>query len=281
MRTACTAILGVLALLAGCLGPEPGDDVPTVASPTAPPPAEPYVATCLNGLLFQFVDYAATDSYLPPGFHTRDPQDFLTFSPVAFGQAGVVVLMLDCVAADGTRYEAASVDIFVESPSVPGIEPAHFDFYEIERYGDPEEFDGVLKPSKWPRLPGWVNFTVDPEPVPSGLDVLVQLFDDAGEVMWFGGPASAPVDVGTGIVRFWHDGPLGLAYYQYDVVLDAHVGGGACDARPGTALAALAPNPVPLVETNFVCPPSSPVVATFPGLVINATAQFLPGVHAE
>jgi hypothetical protein len=266
-----------VALLAGCLtDPEPSDASSPAALPTPPP--EPYGATCLNGLLFQFVDYATTDRFLPPGFHPRDPRDFLN-TQVAFGMAGVVVLVVQCTSADGEAYEAASVDIFVESPGVPTVEKAFFDFYELERYADPAEFDGVLSTAGWPRLVGNVNFTREVEPLPSNMDVIVDVTDEAGSIMSFAGPVNAPVTVGTGIVRFWRDGPAGLAYYQYDVVLNAVVGPGYCTARSGTALAALSPNPLGLAP--LICPPSEPVVATFPGLSINATARFLPGVHAE
>lgn len=267
----------VATLVAGCLGTQPTQPAAEEPTPTAAPS---YGATCLNGLLFQFVDYASTDAYLPPGFHPRDPQGFISVSPVAFGQAGVLVLMVDCLAADGVAFEAASVALFVESPQVDGVEPALFDFYEIERHGDPGEFGGVLTPSGWPRLPGAVNFTIEPVPGTEQLDVIADLWDADGKVMGFMGPVGAPLSLGAGTVRFWRDGPQGLAFYQHTGVLDVRVGAGVCEARSGSALASFAPSQVP-VGDGFRCPPATPIVGTFPDLVLNATARFLPGVHAE
>lgn len=272
------ALALVATLVPGCLGLQP-DAV--AAGPQDPPPvaSRPLQGTCLNGLLFQFVDYAATDAYLPPGFHPRDPQGFIAVSPVAFGQAGVLAFMVDCKATDGTLYEAATVALFVESPQVDGVERALFDFYEIERHGDPGEFGGALTASGWPRLAGTVNFTIEPLPGTEDIDVIVDLTDSNGLVMAFGGPVGAPLDLGTGTVRFWRDGPLGLAYYDYTVHLDARVGAGICQARNGSALAAFSPSQVPLGE-SVRCPPATPVIGIFPDFAFTATARFLPGVHA-
>lgn len=269
-------------LLAGCLG-SPADDPGTVAQDASAGPAPPlYVATCDAALLFQVVPYGETDAFLPPGFHPRDPQEFLSL-PVALGQAGVVVLLLFCESADGVPYESSSVAIFVESPAVEGVEDALFDFYEVERYGAPGEFGGVLDRAGWSRLAGDVNATVDPVVLPEQVrdqDVVAWVEDEDGVVMRIAGSTNAPVDVGSGIVRFWRDGPAGLAYYQYDTSLPARVGSGWCEARPDSALAVFAPAAVPFAGFYFRCPPAEPVVAHFARFPINATAAFLPGVHA-
>ena len=106
--------------------------------------------TCKNILLFQFVGYEATDPYLPPGFHPRDPQAFLG-TPVAFGQAGVLLINVVCTGPQGPL-EASSLDIFVEDPGVPGVPPGGFDFYELERYGAVDQLDGALQAVHWPLM---------------------------------------------------------------------------------------------------------------------------------
>jgi hypothetical protein len=281
MRGRALAFLAVTALLAGCLGSDQAQapDV-AVAEPVAP---KPFVGTCDSGLLFQFVPYGSTDRWLPPGFHPRDPQDFLG-SPVAFGQAAVILLIVDCAAPDGTVLRSASVDIFVESPVVEGVDPARFDFYEIERYGDPAELDGALLDSGWLRLPGEVRFggAGGPGGLPStvGYSVLAEVADGNGTIMSMIGPVAADVPLADGPVRFWHESEPGVSYIEYDVSLQPRVGTGSCSARAGTALAQMLPASPVAGTLGVNCPPGTPIVALLPDMAVNVTAQHLRGVRA-
>lgn len=247
--------------------------------PAPPPPPAPAVAmACENGLLFQFVDYGETDAYLPPGFHPRDPQAFLGAS-VAFGMAGVLLLALSCEGADGP-YNTASVAIFIEAPSVPGAGEARFNFYEVERYSEAWDFNETLVPAGWVRIPGRAAFTMtdNSDQARAGFTVVS---DTEGRMASFQGSMAAPVALGPAAVRFWRDGPAGVAYVQYEADLQPLAGPGICTIRPGTTLADLT------VRDEFVplmgivgCPPEEPVVATFPGLRLNATSRFFPEVRA-
>lgn len=269
-----TAAATLLPLLAGCLAAAPGtDDAPEAAAPA--PAVVTYEGVCSAALMFQFIDYAQTDRYLPPGFHPRDPKEFLTILPVATGQAGAIFLAVQC-ADDGDGGPAfSSVSIFVEPPFVAGFDPGLFDFYEIERSGSADPFRPALHPSGWPEHDAVV--TVDmasPVPDQEPVQLAVVVSDTDGVLASFDGVARAEVDVGTGPVRFWHDGPAGLGVLQIVASLDSRVGAGRCTARSGTALADF------MGGTSCV-PPAEPVLAMFPGLGIAAEARFLPGVHAE
>ncbi|MEA3136186.1 MAG: hypothetical protein QOC71_467 [Thermoplasmata archaeon] len=279
MQAWTALVIGVL-LLGGCLGGDPVETSGPVTADPSPTPPAPVVLACQNGLLFQFVDYAETDPYLPPGFHIRDPQGFLTISPVAFGQAGVLLITLRCEGAAGP-YNMAGVDIFVEAPSVPGVDAATFDFYEVERYSSAWDFNDTLAPALWPRIPGHVNFTMleNAEGARAGF---ANVTDDKGHMASFTGTMDANVGLGPSVVRFWRDGPGGLAYVEYQADLQPLAGPGICSIRPGTTLADLTiPDELHPLLPYTACPPGEPVVATFPHLVVNATARFLPGVRAQ
>lgn len=273
-------VLQALALLAGCLSPRPVSDGPVVLSGPPVADAPRFSGTCSNLLLFQFVDFAITDDYLPPGFHPRDPQAFLPVVPVSFGQAGVLAIVLDCQGDQG-QYEAASLAIFVESPIVPGLEDAAFDFYEIERYAEAGQFGGLLDAVGWPRLPGNVSVDLGNEDVPART-AAAEITDAEGSVLLFAGSMEAPVGLVGNVVRFWNDRPGGLAHIDYEGVLDSYVGAGICVARANSTFAAFTTaGPASAVTSASPgCPPGEPVVSTFPGLAVDATAHFIPGVHA-
>jgi len=281
---------------AGCLAPAPPPGVPgphrPAAATGAPPPVD---YRCDAALLFQFVPYAATDRDLPPGFHPRDPQGFLgPLGPVAFGQAGVLLIEAICRSPQGP-FDATSLDIFVEHPAVPGLPVADFDFYELERYGAPDQLGGALLGSDWPLHPGtmslWLgNGTVESVVRGSGADpyrtVNATVSDEHGPLYSFTAATSAPVGVTGTSVRFWHDSPAGLMAIDYGTHLDTQLGGAlVCSVRPGSALAGyVAASQLGKVASDsgyYGCPVANPVVASFPlGFALNATVSRLPGVHA-
>ena len=272
-------VVALLLLLAGCLGGSPDGDEEGVLAPGPVLDLPRFQGPCDNALLFQFVDYSATDPYLPPGFHPSDAKNFLTISPVAFGQAAVLFIVVSCQDALGQNYTAGSLDIFIEPPFVPDLVPARFNFYELERYGDAGPLAETLAAAGWPMPPG--SIVVSPtDDALDGADVVGgSVVDNHGELVNMSGVAAAKVDLGLAKIRFWHQGPTGLGYVEYEANLDSVAGPGSCAVRPGTALAAFIASPL-LPSLPIACPPGDPVVATFPLLQMNVTAQFLAGVQA-
>ncbi|HJQ94074.1 MAG TPA: hypothetical protein VJ874_07320, partial [Candidatus Thermoplasmatota archaeon] len=264
----------LLVLLAGCLGdgsvpPSPGTG-PQAAEPTPPL----YSAECSNALLFQFVEYADTDAYLPPGFHPRDPQAFLG-SPAAFGKAGVLMIAIDCTDEAGVRYAAGSVDIFVEAPvvDVDGLDAATFNFFEVERSEPPGPFTQALASIGWPMVPGEVSVNITLGSASNSAAGTAEVLDGEGRVGLFGGAMGAPVPLGNATVRFWHDGPKGLGFIEYQGDLQPITGSGYCFLREGTAMADFAQS-TPAGDlgpaAGLGCPPGEPVMATFPHFRMDA-----------
>jgi hypothetical protein len=267
---------------AGCIGHSSGEG-PTPTTPAAPPgPRSSATAgyACQAGLLFQLVPYAATDPYLPPGYHPRDPQAFLG-SPAAFGQAGVLFIAVDCASPAG-RFAAGSLDIFVEHPAVPAL-PADFDFYEVERFGDATQIDGVLQDAHWPFAPGTPRIAVSNGTVERMVDVspayrtlFAGVADPLGTLYEVSALASADVPLGPKAVRFWHDDPAGTGAIDYKAPLDVKVGPAYATARAGSKLAGFI-----AAETQGASGQGDPIAAAFPaGVPLQVGATWLPGVHA-
>lgn len=278
-RTVAGLILAAL-LVAGCVQESPPPlttDGPTAT--VAPAPAPAYTdGSCANGLLFQIVEFAQTDPYLPPGFHPRDPQGFLN-TPLAFGQAAALLMVLDCASPTSGPLTVAFLGIFIEAPTVDGVEPAPFNFYELARYGDVAEFGGALVDGHWP-LAGAEVTVVSDGSTQAPVDAVATVSDDAGLIVDFGGVVSTPVPVGDGPTRFWHQDADALAYIEYTARLDSHVGSGICRVRAGTPMAAFVGQPL---AGDVACPgqgSGEPIVAVLTDLRLNATFQRLAGVQA-
>jgi hypothetical protein len=264
--------------LAGCLSPTVPVDNPAPGEPAAWPRFE---GACRNALLFQLIDFEDTDAWLPPGFHAADSQDFLD-TPAAFGQGGLIVLVLKCGATGDVQFDMASVGIFVHPPVVAGVDqPAAYNFYELERLAAPGLFDGFLQAAAWPVLPAALTVDVTHGAiVTQAASVSALAADDRGTLLSFLGAVAAPVPLDGTTVRFWREGPVGLAFFEFEAALSPSVGAGQCDARPGSTLAAFTVSGSLLGVLGTSCPPGEPTIATFPGLRVNATVRLLPGVHA-
>jgi hypothetical protein len=274
-------------LAAGCLsGPTPPAPSPV---PSAPEPRQSLLhdgLACENALLFLFVDYAKTDPYLPPGFHPRDPQEFLVGFPVSFGSAAVLFIEVHCPSPLG-NLTAGSIDIFVQPPAVDGVAPARFDFYEVARYARAGEFGGLLDEAGWPRIDGTVDLQLTRGVTQRSFSILANATDTLGTAVSFVGGAfptdGTTIELGPSVTRFWHAVPGGLAAYEYDTVLEPWVGPGVCTVRAGSPLAAFTGSTgvaSPLGGGEVACPSGSPIVATFPDLMLDAKATYWPGVRA-
>jgi hypothetical protein len=285
-----TLLLAATALGAGCLS-GPGPPAPPAPRPAAVPvqSAAYEGLACENALLFLLVDYAKTDPYLPPGFHPRDPQEFLVGFPASFGSAAVLFLEVTCPSPGG-NLTAGSIDVFVQRPTVPGADDARFDFYEVARYSHGGEFGGLLDGAGWPRIDGSVGLHLTRGVTQRSWFIQANASDELGPAVTFLGGAlpsnGTTIELGPSLVRFWHEGAGGLASYEYDTVLDPWVGPGVCTVREGSPLAAFTGTTgvaAPLGGGDVACPDASggsPVVATFPGLVLDGHATLWPGVHA-
>lgn len=287
-RTAL-AMLGVL-VLAGCADDArpnlPSGPLGTAAAPPPPPTYGP--AACDNILLFEVADYGQTDPFLPPGFHPRDPQEFLN-SPVSLGQAGVVFMTLVCESAGAGPLAASFVGIFIEAPIVEGVESAPLNFLELVRYGSGDEFGGALGASGWPVVAANVSL-VSNVPVMDGRDALASVEDPEGTVARVAGTAAAPGGALGSPARFWHQDERGLSYIDYDGTLDPSVGSGTCEVRAGTPLSVFVGTPVgvPVPEELPVGDPTAclgvnggePLVVILQDLSLQATFHRFPGVQA-
>jgi hypothetical protein len=268
----------VLALaLAGCLAePAPTADPEPVATPGWPR----FEGACRNALLFQLIDFEDTDAWLPPGFHAADSQDFLD-TPAAFGQGGLIVLVLKCGATGDVQFDAASLGIFVHPPVADGVpQEAAFNFYEVERLAAPGLFDGFLQAAAWSTTTAALTISVTPGAIATQAATLSANAADAqGSILSFQGAAGAQVPLNGDTVRFWRDGPVGLAYFEFQATLTPSVGAGTCAARPGSTLSTFLVSGSPLNLFGTSCPAGEPTIATFPALRVNATAHLLAGVH--
>lgn len=268
-------------LLAGCMQQAPQVPVPAEAEAVV---AHFYgEAVCANGLLFQLVDYAQTDPHLPPGFHPRDPNAFINTSPAAFGQAGIIFMVLDCESEQSGPLQAAFVGIFIEAPAVAGIEPAPLNFYELVRYGSEGEFGGALGAAGWPQAEANVSIT-NHDPILRPYDFRASATDAEGTIAELWGTALAPGgSIGPGPTRFWHQDKHGIAFIEYGAALDVLLGTGLCKARAGTPLAEFVGRPIVSQDPiGYACPgpEGAPLVVVLEGIALNATFQRLPGVLA-
>lgn len=276
------AVLALLAALplAGCLAPGASIEGPT-PTPEAPLQRELTGEACVNSVLFQLLDFAVANPFLPPGYIAKDPQEFLG-SPASFGQAAAVLLLMDCPRPAGD-WRSGFIGIFVEPPAVPGVEEAvNLDFYEVEHYG--EDFDGLLGRLGWPvAANSTVRFETSPlsdGPVRLGYieqrqdgDLLTLLTSHVGRYTLANGP-----------VRLWHELDNGTAYVDYDAPLTADFGSAACMVRPGSVLAQLLGNaPQPPVGGQLVACSESRLRlgAQLPALSFSATLRFLPDAFAQ
>ena len=281
--------VGVLALFAGCLaGPSPPAPTPPPSAPLPVRSAPQEGLACENAVLFLFVDYARTDPYLPPGFHPRDPQEFLVGFPVSFGSAAVLFLEVRCPSPQG-EFAAGSIDIFVQRPAVQGASDSRFDFYEVARYAPAGQFGGLLDGAGWPRIDGAVSLQLQEGVTERSWSVVANASDELGTAVSFlGGAASTEgttIELGPSLVRFWHDGEDGLASYEYNTTLDPWVGPGACTVREGSPMAAFTGTTgvASPLGGDVACPGTgggTPIVATFPDLRLDTHATLWPEARA-
>ncbi len=267
------AFLAVLSL-AGCVGPPASTSGPSVTDDAmAPIIVDLQASNCGNLVLFQLVDFKPTEAYLPPGFHPRDASELLG-NPTVVGKTALVLVTLDCaVAGHADRWRPSFLEIFVDAPVVPEVNgTARFDFYEVERYGDPEELGGALREAGWHVLSSQNSLNLT---VVSGKMVMgeARISDNQGTLISAMGAAPAPLNLDFGQLRFWQQNERGLGYFDTAFPLNPGTGGAYCTMRAGSIAAKL--------TGATTCPPGTPLLASFENLAFESHFVFLPGVLAR
>ncbi|HEX2066243.1 MAG TPA: hypothetical protein VHI93_05455, partial [Candidatus Thermoplasmatota archaeon] len=171
------AMVAMAALAAGCLQAP----VPPRAGELLPPSTDRFVEAhdgCTGYLLAALVDPLRTDAHLPPGFHLRDPRDFLR--GVGTGQALLLVSATVCAPTrDAPAWRNAVASLFVQPPSVPGERPpADYDLYEVEHYSPEPQVQRRLQAWGWPVA----NVSLEDESVPEARTHVFAFAADAGPV---------------------------------------------------------------------------------------------------
>lgn len=238
--------------VAGCLQPATLATTPTVPGP---PAAETFTDAhdgCTGYLLALLVDPALTDPYLPPGFHLRDPQDFLQ-KGTGTGQALLLVWAALCEpTAQQPAWRDGSAAIYVQPPAVEGDRPtADHDLYEIAHYSPEPSMQQRLAAWRWPVA----NVSLDgqaPAPQAAGqafsfaagspqgaqTPILPGVASDA--LFSFGGPTPLPPQAfgpRDGVLRTWRDTPAGLGHLDQSMALALNLGGGYCAFQQDSVLA--------------------------------------------
>lgn len=266
-------VLAVIAM-AGCLSPPSPTGDTTTPPAVAAPMVVPIDAThCADLVLFQLLDFKATEPFLPPGFHARDASELLG-NPAVVGKTAMVLVTLNCtLRGQDQPWRPAFLELFVAHPAVPEVNgTARFDFYEVERYGSSNELNGSLRDAGWRIVPADVAVQV----MSASGDVIMgsgAVTDEKGSLVTMTGSTPAPLNLDFGSMRFWQQTHGGLGYFETAFPLNPGTGGAACSMRAGSTVAALA--------GSTTCPPGTPLLASFPDLTFSSHFVYLPGVRAR
>lgn len=270
------AILGLLflSLVAACVESPAEDPAPTSSASPRPVPSPirlPNNGTdCTEVSPAVFIEMAAAQRFLPPGFQAGDAKDFLGVPGAPSGKAAALITSVRCkssqLSPDG--YTEGAVAIFVRPPNVEGVAAAASNMYELGR-----ATDGVLGPMLGSM--GWPVFGTKVEASFAALPTSGsgRVSDASGAVYSYTatappGNVDFPVDI-----RWWHNTSLGLAFFDYKFTAKAHFGAlQQCSFRSGS----LAAN----VTGGTGCPTQS-VTLLAQGFSFQGQFQLLPGVRAK
>jgi hypothetical protein len=246
----------VAALVAGCVQPLVPASLPAAAPPPAPEMFTDAHDGCIGYLLALLVDPQFTDPYLPPGFHLRDPKDFLKHNTVGTGQALALVWADLCAPTTGEpTWRNGGAGIYVQPPAVEGDRPpADYDLYEVAHFSPEPAVQHRLGVWEWPV----VNTTLEdqtprPEVRQAGLAFTFAAGAQASgplpvagvadnPLFSFGGATPAPPEAASlpaGVLRNWRDTPAGLAHLDLSLRFPLHLGSGYCAFQAGSLLAQL------------------------------------------
>lgn len=270
-RIGRSVAFAALSLLAACIDEPP-------AAPEVPdrPPAPTTLAIpnnatgCTRAMPAIFIDKAHARTFLPPGFAPADERDFFHTPGPATGRAVVLLTAVVCKASE-TRpqgYEEASVGIFVEAPRVANATSVPDHMYELGRAASEGPLRANLSRLGWPLIGTKVTSTFTASPVPSGA---ASVADPNGTVFSVSVPAAPYQDPFNIHIRWWHDTPDGLGFFDYRFRVDGRLGAGQCTLRPGTIAARLA--------QSTICPPGT-LFMVGPPFDVESRFEHRPGLRA-
>lgn len=260
-------LLLVMALLAGCLqgdpDPGPGDEdappsdgdgapeEPSDGNDTQEPPSTPsttFTATGCNAVVLLAIDdYDNIDDFLPAGFVPADVVSLLrlTEEDQAFlgqGAIGVVTASCEDNSITGAPFGLAFAGTLVYTPDIPQVSTSYVDGYQGLFAATDPQIAALFASYGWPAKAGL------------DLDMAVLLDQDVHEPVDVRVPGAAVAQVtgtidGTQVfdgialasatyhtsdqdedldeIRFWHDTPGGLSYFEN--VLDTNGKSGSAD----------------------------------------------------
>ncbi|MCA1811554.1 MAG: hypothetical protein LC623_06035 [Halobacteriales archaeon] len=293
MERGVLAVAMVALAAAGCLQAPLLTALPTEPALPAPETFADSHDGCTGYLLAMLIDPVRTDAVLPPGFHLRDPREFLR--GVGTGQALLLVAATRCApTAEQPLWRDATAAIFVQAPAVDGERPpADYDVYEVEHYSPEPAVQARLRAWGWPvanvsleeegkaelraQASAFV-FAAGREPAPPPLP------DLAGDALLrFGGTTAPEVAVGShpAVLRIWRETPTGLAHLDHSTSLPLGGGSGYCSFRPNSTLARLTGTTTCASPRPAVWEPEPALVATFALPHFHAVAVLQRGVHAQ
>lgn len=233
-RPVLSSLLLVSLLFAGCVEPAPSatieDGAPLPLSLSAD------AEGCTLVVAVALPELGTAQAALPPGFTAADAQG-LVGAPAPTGRAGVLITSYECgsgVLVPGAL-KGAEVNVLVEAPDVTGVDgAADTHYYQLALYTDSAELAAALAPSGWPVFSATTEAATNVAgPATAGTG---RAEDDAGLVYAFDTTVAAASSL-AGVSRFWHDTPVGVAYWDYEVAADVLVGGASCEMRAGTPAA--------------------------------------------
>jgi hypothetical protein len=275
-----------------------------VPLPVPPPAPETLLFAqdgCTGYLLGLFIDPRNTDPYLPPGFHLRDPKDFLPPSPndatLGSGTGLALVLLVSLICAPTPSvpaYREAASMIFINPPTVDGQRPnATFDFYEVEHYSDDPAVRARLGAWQWPVVNATLTDKSLPQVhaqefavqagAPDGIPYVPSPEQIQGEPLFYyagatPGDAEARLGFAGSVLRTWRQFPDGIARMDYSLDLNLNVGSGSCVLRQGSRLANLTGGG--LCATSLSRDSLAGVQAAIASGQAVTTASFKTGFHA-
>lgn len=266
-----TAPLVLALLVAGCIDGT-GDTTPTPA-PTidlaAPFTEVSTQSGCQEVDLVFLIDIAEAQAALPSGFTAADATTLAAATPIPSGKGAVFAAFVNCESAEGFAgpVEEHQITILAQRPDVAGErEAALYDFYETMRYTpNPEELS-VYGALGWDAFPANVSVAIDASSGSTSVTQDGATLVDAQVTT----PASQAL---SGIGRFWHDLPTGIAYTDYKLTGDQVLGGATCTLAEGSPLATLA--------RTTTCTPTNSLGSGIVAFDPEVTIAYLPGVHAK
>ncbi len=305
MRVAVLAVL-----LAGCasVGPAALDEAPIVQE--RPQFFDISAQGCKTTTVFFLADVDIAYKSLPAGFHTRDLSAFVySNTPATSDRVPIFVALSTCDAFgmqrnDGTPFNGSLnlgyVGVYVQPPNIAGSradEPADHDFYTVA-FMAPEgnSTDAVPRAASasldWTWLPSSVDLVTEshasqgvPGPSVIGAPDRVEAMTSQGSIngadgaiFGFSGSSFFPQAFAEPpLLRFWHDGPHGLGFMEFQLPQRTVAAGPleSCSIAPDSIVA----RTLGFDGDHSPCGLTDSFALMFDTHVLAGTMRHLEGVH--